>query len=103
MDIEERHHLQNYVEGLLAGWGVEGEARVNQRLVRYDSGLSLPDEGIEVRLPEAARALGGRFATRLGDFVANFLRAKGRKSVVTICEPGGRPLRRIDIDEVPVT
>jgi hypothetical protein len=103
MDLEERHHLQDYVEGLLAGWGVEGPARVNKRPVAYDSGLPSLDEVIEVRLPEAAGSLGVRFATRLGDFVANFLRGKGRKSVVTICEPGGRPLRRIDIANVPQT
>jgi hypothetical protein len=103
MDLEERQHLQDYVEGLLAGWGVEGRARVNERLVGRDSRLASHDEVIEVRLPEAARALGARFATRLGDFVANFLKAKGRKSVVAICEAGGRHVRRIEIDDVPET
>jgi hypothetical protein len=103
MDLEERHHLQDYVEGLLAGWGVEGPARVNKRLVEYESGLFSPDEVIEVCLPEAAGRLGVKFVTRLSDFVANFLRGKRSKSVVTICEPSGKPLRWIEFDRVPPT
>lgn len=103
MDLEERQHLQDYVEGLLEGWGVEGSARVNERLLSYEVQRASREEVIEVRLPEAARALGLRFETRLGDFVANFLRGKGRKSVVAICEPGGRPVRRIDIEDLPET
>lgn len=103
MDIEERHHLQDYIEGLLAGWGVEGAARVNKLPAGYDSGLPAPGEVIEVFLPEAASNLGLKFAAKLGEFVANFLRGKGAKSVVTICEPGGRPLRRIDVERVPQT
>jgi hypothetical protein len=105
MDPEERRQLQDYVDGLLAGWDVQGEARVHERPMAYDSGLVDANhrEIIEVRLPEAAVARGGTFATRMGCFISNYLRGKLRRKTVTICHADGKLIGQVEIGEMPET
>jgi hypothetical protein len=105
MDPEERRQLQDYVDGLLAGWDVQGEARVQERPMACDSGRVEADhrEIVEVRLPEAAMARGGTFATRMGCFISNYLRGNRRRKTVTICHADGKLIGQVEIGEMPET
>lgn len=104
MDIEERHQLRDFVNGLLVGHGVKEEARVTEKQMRFDSAISHAIEIIEVYLPHAASALGGAMLKTIGNVVVDHVKGKmrvkaGPKRTVMIYGPDDKPMLQVDVDD----